>query len=81
MVPLIKLYTIAFWKKYLEGDGRYMRYLTPGYANRNDLEAFGRDRVTRSPCRLSSPPFLGLTQRYIVGQRWSPCLPPGNGGH
>ena len=40
MVPLIKLYTVAFWKKFLEGDGRYMRYLTPGYANRNDLEAF-----------------------------------------
>ena len=39
MVPLIKNYTIAFWKKFLEGDGRYMRYLTPGYANRNGLEA------------------------------------------
>ena len=37
MVPLIKNYTIAFWKKYLEHDGRYMRYLAPGYANRNDL--------------------------------------------
>ena len=39
MVPLVKLYTIAFWKKYLEGDGRYQRYLTPGYAHRNDLHA------------------------------------------
>lgn len=39
MVPLIKLYTIAFWKTALEDDRRYMRYLTPGYANRNDLEA------------------------------------------
>lgn len=39
MVPLIKLYTIAFWKAFLEGDGRYMRYLTAGYAVRNDLEA------------------------------------------
>ena len=40
MVPLIKLYTVAFWKRFLEGDRRYMGYLTPGYANRNDLEAF-----------------------------------------
>ena len=40
MVPLIKLYTVAFWKTFLEGDRRYMPYLTPGYANRNDLEAF-----------------------------------------
>jgi predicted dienelactone hydrolase len=39
MVPLIKLYTIAFWKSFLEGDRRYMPYLTPGYAQRNDLEA------------------------------------------
>jgi predicted dienelactone hydrolase len=39
MVPLIRLYTIAFWKSFLEGDRRYMRYLTPGYAQRNDLEA------------------------------------------
>jgi hypothetical protein len=40
MVPLIKLYTVAFWKTFLEGDRRYMGYLTPGYAHRNDLEAF-----------------------------------------
>jgi hypothetical protein len=40
MIPLIKLYTVAFWKTFLEGDGRYMGYLTPGYAHRNDLEAF-----------------------------------------
>ena len=39
MVPLIKVYTIAFWKTFLEDDHRYMRYLTPGYANRNDFEA------------------------------------------
>ena len=39
MVPLIKNYTVAFWKKYLEGDGRYMRYLTPGYATRHGLQA------------------------------------------
>ena len=39
MVPLIKLYTIAFWKTFLEGDRRYMRYLTPGYAERHDLAA------------------------------------------
>jgi dienelactone hydrolase len=40
MVPLIKLYTVSFWKAFLEGDRRYMGYLTPGYANRNELEAF-----------------------------------------
>ena len=40
MVPLIRLYTVAFWKTFLEGDHRYMPYLTPGYANRNDIEAF-----------------------------------------
>jgi len=39
MVPLIKLYTVAFWKAFLAGDRRYMAYLTPGYAKRNDLEA------------------------------------------
>ena len=39
MVPLIKLYTIAFWKSFLEGDRRYMPYLTPGYAKQNELEA------------------------------------------
>jgi FtsP/CotA-like multicopper oxidase with cupredoxin domain len=39
MVPLIKNYTVAFWKKYLEGDRRYMRYLTPGYADSNKFEA------------------------------------------
>jgi hypothetical protein len=39
MVPMIKLYTIAFWKTFLEGDRRYMTYLTPGYAKRHNLEA------------------------------------------
>jgi predicted dienelactone hydrolase len=39
MVPLINLYTVAFWKAFLEGDHRYMAYLTPGYASRNGLEA------------------------------------------
>jgi hypothetical protein len=40
MAPLVKLYTVAFWKTFLEGDHRYMPYLTPDYANRNGLEAF-----------------------------------------
>jgi hypothetical protein len=39
MVPMIKLYTVAFWKTYLEGDHRYQRYLTPGYAEHHELEA------------------------------------------
>ena len=39
MVPMIQLYTVAFWKTYLEGDHRYMRYLPPGYAQTHDLPA------------------------------------------
>jgi hypothetical protein len=39
MVPMIQLYTVAFWKTFLEGDHRYQRYLTPGYAEHNELEA------------------------------------------
>jgi len=39
MVPMIKLYTIAFWKTRLEGDHRYQRYLAPGYAQSHNLEA------------------------------------------
>jgi predicted dienelactone hydrolase len=39
MLPMLKLYTVAFWKTYLEGDHRYQRYLAPGYAKRNELEA------------------------------------------
>jgi hypothetical protein len=36
MVPLIELYTVAFWKTFLQGDHRY---LAPGYAKRHRLEA------------------------------------------
>ena len=36
---MLKLYTVAFWKTFLERDHRYQRYLTPGYAKHNDLEA------------------------------------------
>lgn len=32
MIDLIAHYTVAFTKVYLAGDGRYMRFLTPGYA-------------------------------------------------
>ena len=42
MVPLIELYTVAFWKTFLQGDHRYHRYhryLAPGYAKRHRLEA------------------------------------------
>jgi hypothetical protein len=38
MVSSITFYTVAFWKKFLEGDGRYMRYLTPGYAKSHRLQ-------------------------------------------
>ena len=37
--PALKLHTVAFWKTFLEGDHRYMRYLTPGYAQSHQLEA------------------------------------------
>jgi hypothetical protein len=39
LVPQIKLHTIAFWKTFLEGDHRYMRYLTAGYAQSHHLQA------------------------------------------
>jgi hypothetical protein len=39
LVPQITLHTVAFWKTFLEGDHRYMRYLTPGYAQSHHLEA------------------------------------------
>jgi predicted dienelactone hydrolase len=39
LVPQIKLHTVAFWKTFLEGDHRYMRYLTPGYAQSHRLQA------------------------------------------
>jgi hypothetical protein len=39
LVPQIKLHTVAFWKTFLEGDHRYMRYLTAGYARRHHLRA------------------------------------------
>jgi len=37
--PLIKLYSVAFWKTFLAGDRRYMPYLTPGYASANRLHS------------------------------------------
>jgi dienelactone hydrolase len=39
MVPVVKLYTVAFWKVFLEGDPRYMRYLAPGYPQAHHLPA------------------------------------------
>ena len=39
LVPQIELHTVAFWKTFLEGDHRYMRYLTPGYAQSHHLQA------------------------------------------
>jgi hypothetical protein len=39
MSPMIKHYTVSFWKTFLEGDCRYMRCLTPGFAERNELPA------------------------------------------
>jgi hypothetical protein len=37
--PLIKLYSVAFWKAFLTGDRRYMPYLTPGYARQGHLHS------------------------------------------
>ena len=39
LVPQVKLHTIAFWKTFLQGDHRYMRYLTAGYARSHHLQA------------------------------------------
>ena len=39
LVPQVTLHTVAFWKTFLQGDHRYMRYLTPGYARSHGLEA------------------------------------------
>ena len=39
LAPQIELHTVAFWKTLLEGDHRYMRYLTPGYARSHRLQA------------------------------------------
>jgi len=39
LVPQITLHTVAFWKTFLQGDHRYMRYLTAGYAQSHHLEA------------------------------------------
>ena len=39
LVPEIELYTVAFWKTFLQGDHRYTRYLTPGYARSHRLRS------------------------------------------
>ena len=39
LVPQITLHTVAFWKTFLQGDHRYMRYLTAGYARSHHLQA------------------------------------------
>ncbi|MCI0572242.1 MAG: hypothetical protein L0Y66_15920 [Myxococcaceae bacterium] len=39
MVPVVELYTVAFWKTFLAGDFKYIRFLTPGYAGAHDLPA------------------------------------------
>jgi hypothetical protein len=39
LVPQITLHTVAFWKTFLQGDHRYMRYLTAGYAQSHHLQA------------------------------------------
>jgi hypothetical protein len=37
MIELVAHYTVAYWKVFLEGDRRYMRYLTAGYAHVHGL--------------------------------------------
>lgn len=36
MEHLVYHYSVSFWKVFLEGDGRYNRFLTPGYAKKNE---------------------------------------------
>jgi hypothetical protein len=33
MDRMLKLFTVSFWKTFLEGDKRYNRFLTRGYSN------------------------------------------------
>ena len=47
MVPLIKLYTVAFWKTFLQGDHRY---LAPGFARRRGHEAIVKIVVCHRCC-------------------------------
>lgn len=39
MVPMVQIYTVAFFKKFLADDWRYAWYLTPLYARIHDLSA------------------------------------------
>lgn len=39
MTPMVHLYTICFWKAHLQGENRYRNFLTPGYAQQNNLKA------------------------------------------
>lgn len=39
MVPTISLYTVSFFKAYLDGDRNYLQYLTPSYAQSHGLPA------------------------------------------
>ena len=39
LVPHITRHTVTFWKTFLQGDHRYMRYLTAGYARSHHLQA------------------------------------------
>ena len=39
MTPMVHLYTLSFWKVFLQDDNRYRHFLTPGYAQRNNLKA------------------------------------------
>ncbi|HEX5034519.1 MAG TPA: hypothetical protein VFW62_08575 [bacterium] len=39
MQPAFMTHSVAFWKKFLAGDGQYMRFLTPGYAKVHNFPA------------------------------------------
>jgi dienelactone hydrolase len=54
MVAFVTHYTIAFWKVFLEGDHRYMRYLTPGYAHVNGFTTLVTIADAASAARVSS---------------------------
>ena len=74
LVPQIELHTVAFWKTFLEGDHRYMRYLTAGYAQSHHLEAVVfRDRLTAGSTGAKPTTPLAGAASMVQRRSWSRC--------